>query len=875
VSAHEVDPKKSATAKKRATTDRAWAFKTFFIAAVSGSVLLLLVAGVFWWYFSRDLPKIITAADYRPPIVSKILGSGGDPNALMGEFFRNERRYVIPYEKIPEKVVQAFISAEDDQFFTHGGFNVMSMVRASLANARAGHVVQGASTISQQVTKSLLLSSEKSFGRKIRELILASRLEHNLTKQQILYLYLNQIYLGHGAWGVQAAAQTYFRKDVSELSLAECAILAGMPQAPGKYSPLQNPKKAKERQLYVLRRMAENKYITQAQMSDAAAAPLRIFHDENINLKYGAYLVEYVRQYLMQKYGEKAVYEGGLTAEVPATRELSLTAHKSLQDGLRAVDKRNGFRGPIQHLSSDAEMEKFLRELRLEMVDRKLHFQVLQPDGTLDAFEGLRQQHLTDEQLLESGEMYKAVVTSFDDKKKVAFLMVGAVRVELPVEKMKWAHLEGSHAEVTLPSKILKRGDVVWVRPETSSTGSEPVVALEQEPQLQGALFSIEAETGKVLAMEGGYDYEENEFNRATQAHRQPGSSFKPIIYSAALEKGYTPSSILIDSPVVYEDADTGKWKPNNFEEKFYGDTTFRQALVKSRNVPTIKIVQSIQVPYVIDYAHRLGMTTQFPNDLSISLGSGTTSLEELTRVYALFPRLGRKVDPIFVTKVTDRDGRVLEENQPKPLAPPHIAQFAPGAAPSPEPSLNPSATGQLQGPLHVIIPPYPPQDDPDQVLDPRVAFVMTSLMKEVVNYGTGHDAKSLGRAAAGKTGTTSDYLDAWFMGFTPNVVTGVWVGNDSQKSIGSNETGARAALPVWLSFMKEAIKGYPEVEFKVPTGVVFATIDPVSGKLAPSNSSSAVQEAYIEGTQPTAEAEGSTKVTPQTRSDFFKEDTE
>jgi penicillin-binding protein 1A len=411
----------------------------------------------------------------------------------------------------------------------------------------------------------------------------------------------------------------------------------------------------------------------------------------------------------------------------------------------------------------------------------------------------------------------------------------------------------GARGEPTAPSRVFKKGDVILVKlAEPSKPAKDiPIVELEQEPQVQGALVSIETQTGNVLALEGGYSFESSEFNRATQAQRQPGSAFKPIIYAAGLEKGFTPASIIVDSPIVYEDGDSGKWKPSNFEEKFYGDTTFRQALIHSRNVPTIKLAQALSVSTVLDYTKRLGVEGKFPSDLSISLGSASVSLLEMTKLYALFPRLGRKINPIFISKVMDRDGKVLDEQKPQ------VVPEMP--TPSPSPSLSPQ---------------YPLAGDPDQVLDPRVAYVMTHIMNEVVKYGTGHEAKALNRATAGKTGTTSEYIDAWFMGFTPQVVTGVWVGFDSQKPIGPLETGAKAALPVWLSYMQDAVKYYPDVEFTVPSGVVFASIDSQTGKLTSPNSSRAIKEAFIEGTQP-MEASSTPAASPEGQSEFFKEDTE
>jgi penicillin-binding protein 1A len=872
--------------------DKSWIFKTLLLMSLACVVIGgLAVVGVFWHY-SRDLPKIITVGDYRPPTVTRVVAAP-DPerpkdDTTIAEYYDDERRYVIPYEKIPEVVVRAFISAEDDKFFEHKGVNLVSMLRASFANFRAGHVVQGGSTITQQVAKSLLLTPEKTFGRKIRELILSHEIEKHLTKQQILYLYLNQIYLGHRAYGVQAAARTYYRKNVSELSIAEAAVLGGLPQAPGKYSPIVSPKKAKDRQVYVLRRMYENRFITQAQLTEAAAQPLKIFHDEDYAAKASPYLVEHLRRYLLDKYGEKTLYEGGLTVTVPSRIRILKAAGNALKEGLSTVDKRMGYRGPMQHLASAADVEKFLKDLRLKLIGHKIQYQMMMPDGRLDPIEAMRVAGIrSDAELLDQGESYKAVVTSLDDKRKVTGVMIGGVRAELPIDKMKWAHpLKEEKAPVpargepTIPSKVFEKGDVILVKlvPDSElpkgASKETPIVQLEQEPQLQGALVSIEVQTGNILAMEGGYDFGQSEFNRATQAQRQPGSSFKPVIYAAGLEKGYTPASIIVDSPIVYEDADTGKWKPANFEEKFYGDTTFRQALIKSRNVPTIKIAQAVTVPGIMSYTKRLGIEGKIPADLSVSLGSGGVSPLEMTRLYAIFPRLGRRVTPIFLSKVTDRDGKTLEEQKPIPLpAAPALAAAALAVQPAPSPSpINPAVAG---APNQVIpMPPYPAPNDPDQVMDPRVAYVMTNLMKEVVTYGTGHEAKQLNRSAAGKTGTTSDNIDAWFMGFTPHVVTGVWVGFDSQKPIGHNETGARAALPSWLAFMREAVKDYPDTDFAIPPGVAFASINPSSGKLASPNSSSAIKEAFIDGTQPTEQGSQSA-VAPESQSEFFKEDTE
>ena len=842
--------------------------RVFFILIIAGTAMVSSFIWLAYWNFSRDLPKIVTAEDYRPPIATRILGDGGREESLVGEFFK-ERRYLVPYDKIPDIVIKAFISAEDDQFFSHQGVNILSIIRAGVANFKAGHIVQGGSTITQQVAKSLVLSPEKSLARKIKEVIIAYRIEKNLTKQQILYLYLNQNYFGHGAYGVQAAAKTYFAKDISEVTLAEAALLAGLPQAPGKYSPLLNPKKAKERQLYVLRRMRENNFITAEESAHAASQEVKIFHDSNINEKYSAYLVEHIRKYLAEKYGERAIYEDGLTVSIPASPHLLVSAARSLRSGLESVDKRIGYRGPIKKLDSLNKIEEFKLESRKNIIERKIAYVMLMPDGNIDLLAAMRASGLiSDLALIDIGEIYDAVVIGVNDIREQATVSIGSVICEIPMKNLLWAkplreenQLKQKRVAPQKPSDVLAKGDVVLSKVISKNSEKCLEASLEQRPEVQGALLSMDVVNGQIIAMEGGYDFKSSEFNRAIQAQRQPGSAFKPIIYSAALENGYTPASIIVDSPIVYEDSESGKWKPSNFEERFYGDTTFRQALIKSRNVPTIKIVQSMHVSSIIDYVSRLVIDGKFPVDLSISLGSASISLFELTKAYALFPRKGRAVSPIFITKIIDRDGRVLEE---KKTTNKNLHKMVmPMPLPSPSMSVQESA-------IFSELKKYPLPDEPEQVMDQRVAFVMTHLMKEVVTYGTGHEAKNLGKISAGKTGTTNEYIDAWYIGFTPSLVTGVWVGFDNQKSIGTGETGAKAALPIWLNFMKDAVKAYPDEDFMVPPGVVFVSIDTSTGKLVPPNFTNAIKEAFIEGTEPT---ESSDKPSDNPHEEeFFKE---
>ncbi|MEN9723353.1 MAG: PbpA2: penicillin-binding protein, partial [Pseudomonadota bacterium] len=502
-------------------------------------------------------------------------------------------------------------------------------------------------------------------------------------------------------------------------------------------------------------------------------------------------------------------------------------------------------------------------------------------EGRLDPVSAVSDSGLKSEaELLREGEYYQALVSSIDDSRKVAGVLIGGVRLELPLKEMKWARPSKDGRiigpEPSLPSKVVSKGDVILVRPlRTKESGF--YATLEQEPLVQGALISLDAQNGAVLSMVGGYDYSKSEFNRAIQATRQVGSSFKPIIYAAGLESGFTPASLILDAPLTFEDKELGKWKPANFDEKFHGDTTFRQALIKSRNVPTIRIVQEVQVGRLVDYAKRLGIHAEFPMDLSLSLGSIAVSPLELAKVYSLFPRLGKKLTPVFYTEVKDRNDKVLESVELKTVAPttalPRADDQAEARAPGTSPTPAPQGAGEsVRGRVALQLPRYPLETDPEQVLDPRVAYVMTHLMTEVVNYGTGTEAKQLGRPAAGKTGTTNDYLDAWFTGFTPQVVTVVWVGHDNQLPLGSGETGARAALPIWLSFMKEAVAEYPDSNFVVPAGVVFAPIDPATGRRLEANASRGIREAFIEGTEPKLAAPGQLPPT-ESAGEFLKED--
>jgi penicillin-binding protein 1A len=763
-------------------------------------IFVLLVGGAYGFYsVTRNLPQISSLQDYEPSIVTTVYD---DNDNLIAEFYL-ERRIVVPLEQIPQRLIEAFVSAEDSRFFEHEGIDFLGILRALWKNIKAGGIVQGGSTITQQVTKSLLLSPERSFSRKLKEAILAYRIEKHLSKQEILFLYLNQIYLGHGAYGVEAAAQNYFGKHVEELNLAECATLAGLPQAPSRYSPYSHPERAKERQVYVLNRMVADGYITTNEAAEALAYDLDIKERKDWDIGGIPYFTEHIRRYLEEKYGEEALYREGLRVYTTVNVAFQDAAQKAIHKGLYELDKRQGYRGPLKQLKPE-EIESFFKDL----------------------------QESGEKRQLEKGAVVQGVVIAVSRKEKTVSVRLNGTVGTLPVANMEWARkpdpeMAYGAVKVSDPSKVLKVGDVILVRLlEEDSKTKGWIVALEQEPEVQGALLCMENSTGHVKGMVGGLDFKNSQFNRAIQSRRQPGSAFKPFTYAAALDKGYTPATIIIDSPIIYTDDEMDfKWKPKNYKEKFYGPTLLRTALIFSRNVVTIKILRDIGIDYVIDYARRFGISSPLTRDLSLALGSSGVSLLELTNAYSVFANLGELVSPIFITKVLDRHGNILEE---------HTTQK-------------------------------------ERVLEKDTAYIMTHLLQEVVKFGTGWRARALNRPAAGKTGTTNKLQDAWYIGFTPDYVTGVWVGFDDDRTLGKFETGSRAASPIWVTFTTNILKNKPVNVFTVPENVVFAKIDPKTGLLAKPGDENAVFEAFKEGTAPTETTEESAPAAAT--DDFFKGD--
>jgi penicillin-binding protein 1A len=866
-------------------------------ALLAGSVLAALV--VVWAVM--NLPKLDNMQDYRPALGSKVLARDG---RVLGEFYDTERRYLVSMEDVPEWVISAFVAAEDDNFFHHAGIDIFGIVRATVANLKAGGVVQGGSTITMQVAKGMLLSSERSFGRKIREIPLAYKIEKTFSKRQILYLYLNQIYFGQRAYGIEAAARTYFRKSVKELTVAESALIAGLVKAPTSYAPTRGNMRAKERQLYVMRRMSELGLITKDQYKAALAEEVKFYPEENPNNNVAPYYLEHVRQQVLAKYGADQVYKGGLTIETAADYDLSQAAIKAVRSNLEELDKRQGYRGPLGHAGTEAAVAEAVKESRNDVLSKKFGFYFFPTKvdekfsrGNLTEFtiSRLKAQDpsLNDERkLLQPWERYKAVVTKIDADGKAADVTIGGIKGRLPVTQMRWAKFIkppelSNWAQISKVSDTLKAGDIVLVKPQLPiPEGAEtPVtVSLEQEPLAQSALLSMEASTGYVVAMVGGYNFAGSEYNRALQGERQPGSSFKALLYSAAIDKGYTPSSIIVDSPMIFENqgGPNLKWIPENNSEKFYGDTTLRTAIINSRNIPAVKLLQDMGLTYFTKYLKGLGLVgPDFTADLSLALGSKAISLLDITKIYALFPRGGLRIEPVFVLKVADREGKVLEEYSFKEYQKELSAKWLEWkqkqgeGKPSPAPvAVTETDEAGGEAPKAAAAPEMrkdpPTFDDPLRAMDERTAFVMTNLLQEVVQYGTGTGARVLRRKIGGKTGTTNEFVDAWFMGFSPELVTGVWTGFDNPRSLGRGEVGGRASLPAWTDFMAAALERYKVDDFPVPKGVVFVRIDPKTGALAGAGNSSGVKEAFVEGTEPSLERQNAQ--TPDS-SDFFRED--
>jgi len=799
------------------------------IIAVAAAGGMLLLAFIFYFiYLTISLPKVDRLADYKPPIVSQVFGDDG---SLVGEFYL-ERRKVVEVNKIPRRLIQAFVAAEDANFYQHKGLDYLGILRAMVKNVIHLRKKEGASTITQQVAKSMLLTPEKKYSRKLKEAILATRMEKQLSKDEILYIYLNQIYMGAGSYGVQLAAETYFAKNVEQLNLAEMAMLAGLPKAPNSYSPLKHMDKAKERQGYVLERMVKEGYITQAEAEHAKTTPIVIRSLKKVNNEQSAYFLEQIRIQLEEKYGEERLYKEGLNIYTTMNAEMQRAAFDAVVSGLKALDKRQGFRGPL----------KFLAEAELETYCKKIE------DGI-------------DYASLKQGSTYHGVVTAVDAARGDATIRVGDRLGTLPKKNMAWAGkltLQNSYGKLPEKVKGLSLGSLVEVQvitPDADKKGA--VFALDQTPEAQAALYAMDPRSGGVKAMVGGYDFKKSQFNRATQAKRNPGSAFKPIIYGAALEKGLTTASIIDDSPVEYDSGREKSWKPKNYDNIYRGNVTMREALTNSINIVSVKILETIGVGTAVDFAKKLGITSQLEPNLTLALGASSVTPQELTAAYGVYASGGYRVTPYFITRVTDRDGRILEDIPAPAPAPAPFANSTSATVVTLTGSTEETGTAPAVTPAPETRPvPGSPLPPLTQVVSPEVSYIITNLMQSVVSSGTGQRAKAVGRPVAAKTGTTNDMKDAWFVGFIPQLVAGVWVGFDQERSLGASGSGGQAAAPIWTEFMQRAVAGIPVQNFTPPANVTFATINPRTGRLAREGSDGSLQECFISGSEPSGYGE-------------------
>lgn len=833
----------TAAAKKRSLWGRIFGggWKKKLLLGILGLFLVTGLAGggTFLYLldkYGKEVPDAPDLDKWRPPILSEVYSTD---EILLAEFFR-ERRKVVPYERIPKKLVQAVIASEDAKFFDHHGFDVFGIASAAFKNLMAGRIRGGGSTITQQTAKALLIEAEgyekgteKTIRRKLKELVLALELEKKLSKEEILWLYLNHVYLGHHSYGVQSAAENYFRKNVEDLTLPEMALLAGLPQAPSRYSPFSRPEAAAARREYVLRRMYEEGMITAHEREQASREPVRVHGVEPVFKDTAPFFAEHVRRDIVARYGNNRLLEDGLKVWSSMNHEAQRYAQEAMLDGLAQVDRRQGFYGPIDNLPK-GEWEKMLA-----------HFdEVLERQGGA---------------ALERGRLYVGLVTEVS-RTKAQIALGSELRAELPLGAARWARTPDSEAYfptalIDSLQEALKPGDLVLVRGVhyedvgmesehpglRRAYGDETFLALEQEPRLQGAIVSLDPWSGYVLAMIGGYDFDASEFNRAFQACRQPGSAFKPIVYSANFEFGkdpmdpererpFTAASILIDAPIVADDLATNRrWKPQNYGMKFEGEVTAARALLLSLNIPAVKVMENIGIRDTVDWAYKLGITTKLNEDYSIALGSSCVTLWDMARVYATFTRLGTPPKTTFIRKVEDRYGRTLEDH----------TYYADAWA-----SLEDRV---LAGYSELF-------DEREQVISPEAAFITTDLLRKITLHGTGTAASRLHRhtPVGGKTGTTNDSFDAWFMGFSRDVVTGVWVGYDryDQQPMGRYENGGRAALPIWVEYMDKVLEGRPKRDWPVPHGVGFVTVDTRSGR-AVGPGESGMSLPFVWGTEP------------------------
>ena len=703
----------------------------------------------------RDLPDVAALEQYQPSLVTEVYDRHEE---LIAEFFVEKRR-LVHLTEIPMHVRHATIASEDSRFYSHGGVDYIGIGRAVWVNLRAGTTREGASTITQQVARNLFLTRERTLRRKIREAILARRIEQRYDKDRILQIYLNQIFYGHNTYGIEAAAQLYCGKSVAALSLADGAMIAGLPPAPNTYSPLRNPQRSLRRRAHVLRRMVDEGYLAPEAAAAAEQEPVCPSGDRphvTHRINKAPYFVEHVRQHLEDRYGPTALYRGGFAVHTTLDLRLQQAAQRAIRDGLLTVDKR----------------------VRRGTWKRSSRSVALTSDTTRNTalIEAITLTHGASPTVHDGDLLAGVVLEAQADSATVAIRKSRGVIEPQGVEWVRSLVGEPGRFGGDL-RQLLQRGDVVRVRvTQADPDGLAHGLALEQDPEVQGALLALEASNNHVLAMTGGYDFASSQFNRALRAVRQPGSAFKPVIYAAAIEAGMTPVSQVSDDPIVRKIPGAATWRPENYDEKFLGPVSLRLALAKSRNLATIDTLEKIGVDAVCAYARQLGVRRELPCVLSLALGAAEMTLLDVTTLYGVFANQGIRAEPVFITKIVDRYGTVKEERM---------------------------LSAQ-------------------RVMSPEVAYTVTSMLESVVQHGTGRRVRALERPAAGKTGTTNDFRDAWFVGYTPEIVAGVWAGFDSRASLGKRESGGRVAAPIWLAFMQEALQGQPKTDFPIPPGIRF-----------------------------------------------------
>ncbi len=747
-------------------------FRRFARLIIAVFVLGIIFVFSTLWYFSSDLPDYKILANYKPPVSSRVHSGDGQ---LIAEY-AIQKRLFIPYDSIPKKVVFSFLSAEDKNFFSHPGVDAKSVTRAIIKNLKnifSDKRLEGASTITQQVAKNFLLTNEVSIKRKIKEAILAFRIERAYSKERIMELYLNQIYLGEGTYGVAAASLEYFDKAVGELNYNESALLAGLPKAPSKYNPYKSKKKATARRNIVLKNLYENSYIDKAEYEKLIKSKIKLKKRKIKLLEEANFYSEEVRRIINERYGYDDLYKGGLSIRTPLNTNYQIEAINALRDGLEEYDRRHGWRGTVTNLKEKDWIKK-IKELK---IDKSLNW------------------------------------------KLAKVIKINKLSIKIQTEDKEIGFVDFQYASWTRKKSFddfLKLNDIIYVKKIKNKKWS-----LKQLPKINGSIVVMDPYTGRVLAMAGGFSFKLSEFNRATQAKRQPGSAFKPFVYAAALENGFTPSTLVLDAPFVIDQGEGLKtWKPENYGKKFYGPSTLRTGIEKSRNLMTVRIAQQVGFDQITKYTNNFGIYKDVPELLSVSLGSAETTLIKLTSAYCTFVNGGKKITPIFIDRIQNRRGKTIFNSDKRKC-------------------LGCAEISYLREEIPTI------QDNKEQIISPETAYQVTSMMEGVIKRGTGRKLRNLNLNLAGKTGTTNKNMDAWFLGFTSKLVIGVYVGFDEPESLGKYETGAKAALPVFKKFVKNVIKKKDARPFKVPKDINLVMIDVETGLPPDNNTKSVIYESF------------------------------